>query len=340
MSCNCNCGPCDQELVNTAACESLPSQIQNFTTQFFGEVIKTEIDGQVTWTLPCNLDVGLPNNARGADEGLACYFLRLFEQGIVGLTGPKGDTGGAGTDGRNAYTVTIQGFTQPSESSPNIQVLTAYNPAMVAGLYVFIQTSGYYQITTADTSGALFLTLVQALPGAPSTIIAGKLVIPSGVPGAAIVGPAGPAGPIGPAGNNATNFSTDNGEYFAPIGTDFPLPVVYMAVTFVNSSPVVQLSAAGVYRVTVVADVVGTAGVLTSDLADLKLRNTTLSTDIDGSEHSVSFLSDTQRSQIVIIAKVTTTTVNQQIALFGKCTTATRISVVALHTNMTYVRLS
>lgn len=338
MSC---CNPCNStSLTNTAACESLPSQIQNFTTQFFGEVIKTEVDGQVIWTLPCDLGVGLPNNARGVDEGLACYFLRLFGEGIVGLTGPGGEDGDTGADGRNAYTVTLQGFAQPTPEAPNIQVLTAYNPGIVVGLYVFIQTSGWYQVTTADVSGILFLTLHTALPGAPATINAGKLVIPSGVPGAPGVGTQGIQGVPGPAGNDATSFSVNNGEYFAPIGTNYPLTVTYAAVDFVNSSPTIQLSAAGTYRVTAVADVVGTAGVATSDLASLKLRNTTTSTDIDGSEHEVSFLSDTQRAQITIIVKVTTTAVNQTIALFGKCTTATRISVVALHTNMTYERLA
>jgi hypothetical protein len=69
----------------------LPSQIQNFTQQFFGDVVKTEVDGQVIWSLPCDLDIGLPNNQRGAGEGLACYFLRLSEEGIIGLTGPQGE---------------------------------------------------------------------------------------------------------------------------------------------------------------------------------------------------------------------------------------------------------
>src|SRR5258706_4602955 len=96
------CGsPCAITAANTAACETLPSQIENFTLQFFGTVFKTEVDGIVTWSLPCSLDVGLPNNPRGVDEGLACYFLRLFNDGIVGLTGPQGAAGTAGTNGTN-----------------------------------------------------------------------------------------------------------------------------------------------------------------------------------------------------------------------------------------------
>jgi len=79
--------PCRRGPRNSARCESLPSQIENFTTQFFGTVVKTEINGVVTWSLPCQLDVGLPGNPRGVDEGLACYFLRLFSDGLGGLKG-------------------------------------------------------------------------------------------------------------------------------------------------------------------------------------------------------------------------------------------------------------
>lgn len=335
-----SCNPCNTTLTNTAACESLPSQIQNFTEQFFGVVIKSEVDGAVIWTLPCNLDVGLPNNARGADEGLACYFLRLFEDGIVGLTGPQGEPGTAGAAGRNAYTVTLQSFTQPDSGSPNISVLTAYNPAIMVGSYILIEGSGFYLVTATDPSGAIFATLFQALPVTPATINAGKLVVLSGVPGASVTGATGPTGPVGPAGSNATSFSTDNGIYYAPIGTDYPLGIAYAAVDFINSSPAVVLPAAGTYRVSVVADLVGTAGVLTSDNAFLKLRNTTLAADVDGTEHSINNFVDTARSQISIVSRVVTTAANQSIALFGKADTATRISVVALRTTVVYDRLA
>lgn len=341
MANNCNpCNPCNTSLTNTAACESLPSQIQNFTEQFFGSVIKTEVDGEVIWTLPCDLDVGLPNNARAEGEGLACYFLRLFAEGITGLTGPQGANGTPGADGNNAYTVTLQGFVQPNPGSPNIQLVTAFNPAIMKGTYIFVQDSGWYQVTFTDTSGSVFATLFQALPGAPAFINPGKLVVLSGVPGATVVGPEGPQGPAGPAGSNATSFSVDNGEYFATVGTDYQLGVTYAAVDFVNSSPVVLLPATGTYRVTVVADILGLATVMTSDVADLKLVNTDTAADIPGSEHSVSFLSDTQRTQITIIRRVQTSAPNQTIALYGRADTANAIAVVALATNMTFERLA
>ena len=75
-------------------------------------------------------------------------------------------------------------------------------------------------------------------------------------------------------------------------------------------------------------------------MASLKLVNTSLAADIDGSEKSISYLTDTQHAQVIIIVKVTTTAANQTIALYGKADTAGAIDVVALHTNMTYQRLA
>jgi hypothetical protein len=190
MSCANNTGvetcnnPCGTSPGNTAQCESLPSQIENFTLQFFGTVVKTEINGKVTWSLPCGLDVGLPANPRGVDEGLACYFLRLFADGIGGLQGPKGVIGDAGEDGHNAYSILVQSFTQPSLASPLVQFVILANPSILAGLYVFVQNSGYYLVTSADSSGVIFATLVSPKAGALTTIPVGSIVVPTGPPGA------------------------------------------------------------------------------------------------------------------------------------------------------------
>lgn len=205
--------PCRSQPGNTPACESLPSQIQNFTLQFFGTVVKTEVNGLVGWSLPCGLDVGLPNNPRGVDEGLACYFLRLFENGIAGFAGPAGAAGAAGCNGNNAYTVTLQAFNQPTSGNPVVQALTQYNPAILAGMSVYISASGWYRVTQTQLDGTIFLSLEQSLSGAPGSIPAGSLVVPTGEPGApgqtgkqgiqgpqGIQGASGPSGGQGPAG--------------------------------------------------------------------------------------------------------------------------------------------
>lgn len=345
MSCDCNqlpsqnCGnPCGITATNTAACENLESQISNFSTQFFGLVVKTEINGVVTWSLPCHLDVGLPMNPRAAGEGLSCYFLRLFSEGIIGLKGDTGATGAAGTNGHNAYTVSVQHFTQPTLGSPNVTVLTSYNPAILAGMYVFITSSGHYLVNAADVSGSLSLTLTKAVVGATGTITAGKLVVPSGYPGPSVTGPQGPAGPQGATGSAAASLTITNVEYYALVGNDFVLGVGYQAVNFTNSSPQLLLTQAGTYLVTAVVGVVGTAGVATSDVASFKLRNTSINGDIAGSEQSINFLANTQMEQVIIIRHVTTDGANQTIALFGKATTD--ISAVALRTTMTAVRIA
>jgi hypothetical protein len=76
MSC-CN-NSCDPEH------EPLPSTVDNFVTQFFGEVTKTCVNGEVVWELPCNLDEGIPGYPRQPNEGLACYFSRVLEDISMG----------------------------------------------------------------------------------------------------------------------------------------------------------------------------------------------------------------------------------------------------------------
>lgn len=347
MSCGCNnqtghtCGenPCSTTDTNTAACESLPSQISNFTAQFFGEVVKTEVGGVVGWSLPCSLDVGLPANPRGSGEGLACYFLRLFGEGIIGLKGDTGAQGEAGTDGHSAYSVTLQSFAQPTLGAPNVTVLSAYNPAILAGMTVFISTSGHYFVNNADVSGALSLTLTNPVDGASGAITAGKLVVPSGYPGATVVGPVGPTGATGPAGPAGTPLTTTNVDYFATVGSDYPLPVLYAAIDFTNSSPALLLPSAGKYLLTACVALLGKAGVVDADVTSVKLRNTSQNTDVSGSEKTINFVKDTQKVQVVVSIPVITTLANQTVAIFGKCTTNAKVYAVALETTLTAVRI-
>lgn len=228
MSCGCNssssptCGGCCQDNpcapcpTESAACETLPSALENFITQFFGTVEKSVVDGRVVWTLPCNLAVGLENNPRLLDEGLACYFLRLFQNGITGVTGPQGATGDAGADGHNAFTITLCEFTQPAESG-NFQVEVLANPILQAGQVVFINGSGWSEIQLVS-GGTLSLTLIQGVASEGTVISIGALVTvtgPRGIPGTAVAqgdtgpqgpqGPQGDVGPQGPAGNDGAD---------------------------------------------------------------------------------------------------------------------------------------
>jgi hypothetical protein len=325
---------------NTPQCESLPSQISNFTLQFFGTVVKTEVNGAVVWSLPCGLDVGLPANPRGVDEGLACYFLRLFSAGIVGLKGDQGDPGLPGTPGNNAYTVTLGHFNQPTLGAPNIQVATQYNPALLDSLYLFIPDSGWYQQNSNDGNGTLFLTLVKTVTTPLPVIPAGHLVVPSGFPGASIKGDKGDQGVPGIQGPAGGTVTGSNGQYFAPVGTNFPLPLGYTPVTFVNSSPQFLAPAAGTYLVIVGAQVFGEAGCLLTDFASLKLVNTSTMSDIPGSEKVMSGLSPSEVMELVVCAIVTTGSASNTIALYGQCTVDSHMGVSFTRTTLTWVRLS
>lgn len=341
-----HCAPCGTE---TPECESLSSQVTNFTKQFFGEVVKTELNGVISWSLPCNLDVGLENNPRLDGEGLACYFLRLFQEGIIGLTGPEGGPGAAGANGRNAYTVTTAGFVQPTEANPNVQVSTHYNPAIIEGSYIVIDTSGWYIVNTNDVSGTLFLTLSEALPGAPAFITAGKLVVPSGFPGQSVTGPQGVQGTQGqqgiqgePGQQGASGGTTTNNQFYhEDVGTNYTLTATYAPVNFTASVATATLTDAGNYLVTVVADILGLAGVALTDVAELKLVNDTIATDVPGSEHFRSQIVNGERDQIVINVRVTTLSNNEIITLYGQCDpSAGVVSVVSARTTITYVRIS
>lgn len=342
MSCSCGCGcnPCLRTLTSTVECETLPSQIENFTLQFFGEVIKTEVNGQVTWSPPCNLDVGLENNPRGAAEGLACYFLRLFQDGITGATGPQGEPGTPGTNGRNAYTVTLAGFVQPTLGAPNVTVITAANPAIVPGIYVFIATSGWYLVNANDGAGTLFLTLVKEVTGAAGVITAGKLVVPSGFPGASVVGPQGPTGATGPAGPQSPSFTEQNGFYFTTVGTDYSLQIIYAGVNFVTSEPLHLLQALnGVYQLHAIATVRGKAGITPTDRVSLKFFNTSILGEVQGSEMVITNLADDEERQVVLSTLFVTPFANQSIQIYGKVTSADVAEVVALHTNFYFIRI-
>lgn len=329
------CGnPCAVTLTNTAACESLPSQISNFTTQFFGTVIKTETDGVVSWSLPCSLDVGLPNNPRAADEGLACYFLRLFSEGIIGLTGPKGETGCPGTSGTNAYTVTLTGFTQPTALNPHITVFTPFNPAILSNIYVVIEGSGWYFVDDYDATGTAFLTLAVPFTGATGFITAGKIMLPAGFPGAT-----GPQGIQGIQGQPGEAFSNTNAFVYTDSGSDYNIQSTYQAVDFVSVAPRVLLPKAGTYLITAAFDIKGIGAIATVDSMSLKLRDTVVLADVPGSEHTLSGLSLNQRGQITINSIYESPADGSEVGVFAIATVANVFSAVSTGCTLSLVRL-
>jgi hypothetical protein len=195
-------------------CETLQSELSNFTSQFFGPVTKTDgAPGVVNWELPCGLDSGLVDNPRGFDEGISCYFLRLFRDKIAEFAGPPGTPGAAGANGYSGYTVSLQSFFQPVTASPFV-LRSLYNPVIKEGEIVYVDRSGWYQVVWVDNIGNLTLSLIQPMLGASGIIPSGRVIVPVGPKGQDQTGPVGNTGQVGDKG--ATGPVGDQG----PAGAD------------------------------------------------------------------------------------------------------------------------
>ena len=165
--------------------ETLPSALDNFIKQFFGVVTKIVApDGNVTWSLPCNLDTGIPGNPRLPGEGVACYFFRLFNDGLVGITGPQGipgPVGPAGT-GENSYSTTAVDFTIPAIAG-SVNVILVNAGWVGLGVTLFISGSGFYQVL-GKVGNTLTLVFLADTTGATGTLAAGAEVQAGGRRGA------------------------------------------------------------------------------------------------------------------------------------------------------------
>jgi len=291
---------------NSASCETLPSQIDNFTLQFFGEVVKTEVDGRVVWSLPCELDQGLPANPRGPTEPLGCYILRLFQDGIIGEQGDKGETGDAGTDGTSAYTIVQAPFATPSLEHPYVQIVTRLNANIVTGENIFIEGSGWYNVVGTDGTGVLFTNLISRLSDAVAIVPAGAVVVPAGQTGTGTKGPAGDKGlkgdpgiqgPKGLPGNDAVSVTQNNGFFFTTSGFDYNIdtatfgeawqPVFFSTATPPPGAPsaldpIFTLPNAGTYLI------VGKSAVNAQADIQLKLFSNTNNSDVPGTVQLIS----------------------------------------------------
>lgn len=230
MACNCSqsvidCSPCPTCGTADASCECLTSQLNNFTNEFFGTISKSVVDGAVVWALPCDLAVGLEDNPRLDGEGLACYFLRLFGEGITGLTGATGAMGPAGPAGGDSYAILSSAFAEPDASCPTVSFQVEALGPISAGATIWVVGSGYYLVL--GTSGVtVFAQLLQATVTLGTVIQPGARVYVSGVAGAA--GAAGPTGATGATGTPGPTGAT------GPAG---PSASTTCATSFVQPAP-------------------------------------------------------------------------------------------------------
>lgn len=126
--------------------------------------------------------------------------------GVTGATGPQGNqgspgvtgaTGPKGATGNSSYTY-ASSFTQPAIDA-NVQITVIDTSWMLSGLYVAIDTGGYYVVSTVDSPTLVTITFTGV--GAPPTtvIAANKLVMGSGALGK--TGATGPQGAQGAQGS-------------------------------------------------------------------------------------------------------------------------------------------
>lgn len=341
MSCSqCNstscCGnPCCQCPANSAACETLPSALSNFVDAFFGSVVKTEVNGVVTWTLPCNLDIGLPANPRLDSEGLACYFLRLFNEGIKGQLGPPGNNGAAGPAGRNAWSVITSAFAHPTLAAPNVSFTFIPSPVISEGQTVFIPGSGWYLIDSIFNGEVAFAHLVEEIPFPVAVVNPGTLLLPVGPRGRSVTGPTGatgaqgntgatgatgatgtpgPTGATGAAGTPVTNTNgTDTGS-----ATDYTVTTTYAKVDFGADDMESTLPTVGTYMVWVTVAAVCNTGAGTFREWTMKLFDFTNTLDVPNSEASFSPAETTARTGMFLQALVTVAIPNTVIQLYAK----------------------
>jgi hypothetical protein len=336
--------------------ETLPSALDNFTKQFFGTITKTEVNGVVTWVLPCSLDVGIVGNPRGDTEGLACYFLRLFNDGITGLEGPQGETGETGATGHNAYTVTTSSFTAPTLVSPGVQFTIIPSAAIAVGQTIFIPGVGWLVITQIFQDSTVFASLLELVTVPSVTIGPGTLVLPTGPRGLSIkgntgatglkgdkgdtgatgaTGIAGAVGAVGPAGASTTN---DNASIVGG-ASDYILTVGYGKVDFGASDPEATLATPGTYLFIVQINGLNSTGANIE--WDFKLFNSTTGLDVPNTEAFNQSATSAFPHQFSIFGIVTTTTINNVIQLYAVSSSGSAAQTInKTGTQLIYVKLA
>jgi hypothetical protein len=352
---NGNCNPCNACPENTVDCETLPSALDNFTRQFFGSIERVVVDGEIRWALPCDLDVGLAGNPRLDGEGLACYFLRLFNDGIIGQMGPIGPVGPAGTNGRNAYAVITSAFNAPSDDNPTSQFTIIPTPVVSVGQTVFITTLGWVRITDILDNTTVFTTLVEIIPSPAAVVVPGNLVLPTGPRGLTIVGPqgeqglkgdkgdqgvpgdtgaTGATGAVGPAGTPVTNTNA----VLTGGTTDYTVNDVYQKIDFGTTDLDATLAETGTYLFLLSLECTNNSGGPKSWA--FKLHNLTQAADVADSEVVTVLEDHTVPLLVTFSAIVTTASPNEVIQVWVASNTNTAGQAVEFsNSRLTYIKL-
>jgi len=350
-------------------CETLQSEVNNFTAAFFGDIIKTDgAPGVVDWTLPCGLDIGLEENIRGVDEGIACYYLRLFRDIIHGLQGPAGDPGDPGATGYSGYTVSLASFAQPTSPFP-FELAAVVNPVIKPGEIVFVDKSGWYLVLWVNENGTLGLSQVQTMLGALPIIPAGRFIIPTGPKGQDQTGlpgnlgqpgdrgDAGEQGPTGDPGADAEPLSHGptqvNGTFIGNTSmADFQVRATTPAATLVafgttDATKVsFRLTTAGKYlfKVTSSYFTTGDSAVLYTGLVDTTTPANNVSPDPTGTNKFLPGSYTNSQNQLagvfspITLSCVIETTANYSVIqwqAFGQ-----RVNIDPSFTYVTWVRLT
>jgi hypothetical protein len=352
--CN-SCNPCTVCPTNTTDCETLPSALDNFVQQFFGTIERVVIDGQVRWVLPCDLDVGLPGNPRADGEGLACYFLRLFRDGIIGQLGPKGDTGAPGANGKNSYAIITSAFVAPTQANPNSQFTIIPTPVISVGQTVFIPTLGWVQVTDIFESTNVFTTLVELIPNPAAVVSPGQLLVPTGPRGLSITGPQGPPGEKGDKGDQGVTGATGTPGATGATGpagvpatsdsgtvtggtTNYTMSNSFAKVDFGTADLDHTFPEAGTYLVIVQLECTNNSGAPRT--WNFKLFNNTASADVPDSEMSTVLEDHSVPLLVTFTALVTTSVANSVIQVYGESSAATATQEVEYtNSRLTHVRL-
>jgi hypothetical protein len=193
--------------------------------------------------------------------------------------------------------VVTQGFNQPTPQNPLVQFLVIPNPAILAGMNVFIAGSGYYLVTSVLAGGIIFATIQVTAPNPVSFVQAGSIVIPTGANAVGVQGAPGQKGDQGTPGLQGTpgipgsNITAQNGVvYVTGANTPYSLTTSYGPLDFGGLRLAFVAPESGTYLVTATFPVTTTIQTATVPNSPelvyfrFKLTNATTLADIVGSD--------------------------------------------------------